>query len=356
MNVIFRVDASVHIGTGHVMRCLTLAKSLKDRGAEVNFICRKHDGNLIDKIIIEGFNVFELECLSEKKVETKQSYSYFLGVTQEQDAIDCKYILQLIKVDLLIVDHYALDEEWHQCLNGHYSQLMVIDDLADRKFQCNILLNQNLGATLEEYKDRLPNKCQLLIGCDYGLLRPEFLQLRARALYKRKYTNSIDSILISMGGSDFENITFDVIKNINNSLEIVVILGASSPHIDMIRNYAVDKNITVLTDVDNMADLMVDADLAIGAGGSTSWERCCLGLPTLLYVTADNQKDVAVNLEKNGAVKIVKNLKKDIEYFMKDIKAWRNMSNNACKVSDGLGVTRVVEKIFSICTRKKNVI
>ena len=79
-------------------------------------------------------------------------------------------------------------------------------------------------------------------------------------------------------------------------------------------------------------------------------------MPTLLYVTADNQKDVAVNLEKNGAVKIVKNLKKDIEYFMKDIKAWRNMSNNACKVSDGLGVTRVVEKIFSICTRKKNVI
>ena len=343
MNVIFRVDASVHIGTGHVMRCLTLAKSLKDRGAEVNFICRKHDGNLIDKIIIEGFNVFELECLSEKKVETKQSYSYFLGVTQEQDAIDCKYILQLIKVDLLIVDHYALDEEWHQCLNGHYSQLMVIDDLADKFFDCDVLLNQNLGVQIEDYKNKIRNNCKLLLGCNYALLRPEFSNLREWALEKRKNTIAINNILITMGGNDNENITYDILQQLDGKYNITVVLGGSPVHKDMIIDYAEGKNIKVIVDADNIAELMFEADLAIGAGGSTSWERCCLGLPTLLYITAENQRMVAENLEKKSAVVIVKNLKYDLKMIINNFSFWKTISKQSQLVCDGMGVKKVQE-------------
>ena len=145
MKVIFRVDASLQIGTGHVMRCLTLARVLKENGADVKFICRKHEGNLIDKIHSSGFNVNELEVLERIEVNDKLAHSYWLGATQQQDSDDCIEILKAEKIDWLIVDHYALDELWQKRLKPYYKKLMVIDDLADRKHRCDILLDQTFG-------------------------------------------------------------------------------------------------------------------------------------------------------------------------------------------------------------------
>jgi UDP-2,4-diacetamido-2,4,6-trideoxy-beta-L-altropyranose hydrolase len=349
LKVVFRVDASIEMGIGHVMRCLTLAQTLKENRSNVEFICRKHIGNLIDKIRLSGFNVHELEEFEDAKADTGLAYSHWLGVTQQQDADDCIDILKAKKIDWLIVDHYALNIYWQKKIRPIVDKIMVIDDIADRQFDCNILLNQNLGAKKEDYRDKVPDNCQLLLGVKYILLRPEFLNLREKSLIERKNTKEIKNILVSIGGVDFKNITYKVLQNLDSDLDIVIVLGEKSPHSNIINNYVKNKaNIGIIIDADNMSQLMLDADLAIGAGGSTSWERCCLGLPTLLYVIADNQNKIAKNLENIGAVKIVKNFSKDMQ-FATNISNWKMMSGASSKVCDGLGVKRVIEVMHEYC-------
>ena len=336
MKVVFRVDASLQMGTGHVMRCLTLANELKQQNHDIVFICRELTGNLI---LLIKYPILVLP--KNDNFQSDGLYLNWLGTTQEQDA---EQTIKAIpkNTDLLIVDSYALDEIWHKQLRPYTKKIMVVDDLADRQFDCDVLLNQNLGTQIEDYKDKVPNDCELLLSCDYALLRPEFSNLREKALIKRKNTKEIKNILISMGGSDITNKTYDILQDISDDLNIVVVLGSSSPHNKMIISYAKDKeNIKVVIDADNISGLMFDADLAIGAGGSTSWERCCLGLPTLLYVLAENQRKIAENLEQLDAVKIVDNLKVNLQNILNNLHFWQTMSESAQTVCDGIGVKRI---------------
>ena len=336
MKVIFRVDASLEMGIGHVMRCLTLANELKQQNHEIIFICRELTGN---HILLIKYPVLVLP--KNDNFQSDGLYLNWLGVTQEQDAEQTIKVIPK-NIDLLIVDSYALDEIWHKQLKPYTKKIMVIDDLADRQFDCNVLLNQNLGTQIEDYKDKVLNNCELLLGCDYALLRPEFPNLREKALIKRKNTKVIKNILISMGGSDITNKTYDILQEVSDDLNIVVILGGISPHNKIIKNYAKSKkNVKVVVDADNISSLMFDADLAIGAGGSTSWERCCLGLPTLLYVLAENQRKIAGNLEELGAVKIVDNLKVNLQNILNNFSFWQIMSEKAQTVCDGIGVKRI---------------
>ena len=336
MKVIFRVDASLEMGTGHVMRCLTLANELKQQNHEIVFICRELTGNLI---LLIKYPVLVLP--KNDNFQSDGLYLNWLGATQEQDAEQTIKVIPK-NIDLLIVDSYALDEIWHKQLKPYTKKIMVIDDLADRQFDCDVLLNQNLGTQIEDYKDKVTDDCELLLGCDYALLRPEFPNLREKALIKRKNTKVIKNILISMGGSDITNKTYDILQEVSDDLNIVVILGGISPHNKIIKNYAKSKkNVKVVVDADNISSLMFDADLAIGAGGSTSWERCCLGLPTLLYVLAENQRKIAGNLEELGAVKIVDNLKVNLQNILNNFSFWQIMSEKAQTVCDGIGVKRI---------------
>ena len=337
MQAVFRVDSSNQMGAGHLMRCLTLADELQKQNYKITFICRELTGNLISLIKYSA-----LALPKDDNFQSDDLYINWLGATQEQDA---KQTLEFIpkNTDLLVVDSYTLDETWHKQLRPCVKKIMVIDDLADRNFDCDSLLNQNLGSKKEDYKNKVSNDCQLLLGCEYTLLRPEFTQLRGQALEKRKNTKAIENILISVGGSDINNLTYDILQDIPDQLNITVVLGASSPYNEIIQEYAKDKNITVIVDSSNMAELMLDADLSIGAGGATSWERCCLGLPTLLFVTANNQIKIAENLEKLKAVKIVNNLKQDLELTLGDFNLWQQMSTESANICDGLGVKKVVE-------------
>ena len=335
MNVVFRVDSSVQMGAGHLMRCLTLADKLKKQSHQISFICRELAGNLISLI---QYPVQSL--LKDDSFRSDDLYLNWLGATQEEDA---KQTINVIPedVDALIVDSYALDEIWHKQLRLYTKKIVVIDDLANRNFDCDILLNQNIGAQKKDYKRKVSNNCKLLLGCDYALLRPEFSGLRARTLEKRRNTKEIKNILVSVGGSDVDNITYDILQQLDGGFNIVVVLGSSSPHNKMIENYAKDKGIRVVINAENMSELMFEADLAIGAGGSTSWERCCLGLPTLLFVTAENQRIVAEDLERLGAVIIVKNLKDDLQAIVGSFSMWQAMSKNTQTICDGLGVERI---------------
>ena len=246
MKVIFRVDASLEMGTGHVMRCLALAQVLKENGVNTEFICRKHKGNLIDKIRSSGFHTHELELSGESETDNKLAHSSWLGVTQQKDTDDCINILKVEKIDWLIVDHYGLDEQWQKSLKPYYGKLMVIDDLADRQFYCDILLNQNLGSHKDNYENKVPKGCELLLGCEYALLRPEFSKLRNQALEKRKNTKEIKNILVFMGGGE-NNITYDILKQLDDRFNIVVVLGKSSPCNEKIQRYAQGKNIKAVS-------------------------------------------------------------------------------------------------------------
>ena len=164
MNIAFRVDASLKIGHGHVMRCIALAKVLKENCSNVEFICRKHEGNLIDKVRSSEFNVHELEVFKEVEFDKKLAHSHWLGATQQQDADDCIDALKSTQVDWMVVDHYAINEQWEKILKPYYKKLMVIDDLADRKHQCDILLDQTFGRQIEDYLAYTPKDCLLLLG------------------------------------------------------------------------------------------------------------------------------------------------------------------------------------------------
>ena len=351
MKVAFRVDASLNMGTGHVMRCLTLAQVLKENGANVEFICRKHEGNLIVKIRSSGFVVHELKVFEETEVDTKLAHSHWLGATQQQDADDCIEILKAEKSDWLIVDHYALDEEWQKKLKPYYEKLMVIDDLADRKHQCDILLDQTFGRQKKDYSALTPEDCKLLLGSQYALLRPEFAKWRAYSL-KRRNNPKFKRLLVNMGGVDVDNITESVLDelkicNLPSDLKITVVMGGLAPHIESVKSKAITLpyKTEVKVDVGNMAEIMANSDIAIGAAGSTTWERCCLGLPTIQIVTAKNQQFSAETLARQNIVKLAKKIK-EATYPLESASKWmKDISSSALEVCDGMGSYKVFNKM-----------
>jgi len=339
------------MGTGHVMRCLTLAQVLKENGMDATFICREHEGNLIDKIRSSEFDVYELELFEEVEVDTSLAHSHWLGATQQQDANECIDMLKAKKPDWLIVDHYALDEQWEKALKPYYEKLMVIDDLADRKHQCDILLDQNYGRSPKDYEAFVSESIKLLMGTQYALLRPEFEEWRKYSLDRRKEAD-FKSLLLNMGGADPDNVTEKVVKrlraaNLPKDLTITIVMGKISPHLQSVKSCAskLPYRSKVKVDVDNMAEIMANSDIAIGASGSTTWERCCLGVPTIQIIAAYNQEFIAQQLDKINAIKlvniddVVENLE-NFQYWMKDV------SENAKNITNGTGSKAVLEYLL----------
>lgn len=366
MSFVFRVDASINIGTGHVMRCLTLANALRNQDTQVEFICREHRGNLIDYIKENGYrvHVLPIENETEKKhlirpdkSETSLFHSAWLGVSQQQDATECLPLLNKIKPNWLIVDHYAIDQQWQAELKPYYERLMVIDDIADRQHLCDILLDQTYGDTPEKYAGLVPQNSTLLIGDEYALLRPEFFQWRELSL-KHQAQMNLNHLLITLGGIDADNVTSSVLLalqscNLPEKLKITVVMGANAPHLQAVKELSEKMScklniiVNVKVNVANMAKLMANVDLAIGGSGSTSWERCCLGLPTLVIVLAQNQKGIAKNLKKAGVAIVLEKHEFDkfctsFEDIMKNRQAITFALSN---IIDGQGVARVIEKL-----------
>ena len=356
MKIVMRVDASVKIGFGHVMRCLALAEALKSRGAVCEFICREHPGNLIEHISKKGYKTHIIPMGSNKDIDLR--YSDWLGASQLEDVQICKDILLAIQPDWLIVDHYALDTAWESELSHCYRHLMVIDDLADRRHKCRILLDQTLGRSRTDYEPWISNDCTLLSGPEYALLRSEFAALREYSLQRRKNFN-LKHLLISLGGVDKDNITSKILRSIRNfpfpsDCKILIVLGSSAPWIDDVRELALDMPwcSTVYVDVPFMAKLMADSDLAIGAAGTSAWERCCLGLPTFLVILADNQRNIARRLVDAGAAILFDDINIGVanNYYDKFISSTnvKVMGNIASSISDGLGTMRVVDSLIRV--------
>lgn len=354
MRVVIRVDASIKIGTGHVMRCLTLADALRDNGNEVYFICRRHDGNLNNFIESKEYQLFTLEeghkTTSHKETSEPLAHAHWLGATQEQDAESCKSIVEALKPDWVIVDHYALDYRWQEALHEFTKKLMVIDDLADRKHSCQLLLDQTYKRQAHDYNHLVPEGCTLLLGSKYALLRPEFSHWRDYSL-KRRAKPEFKHLLISMGGVDADNITSRVLEALNDCellkhINITVVMGANSPHLNSVQTLTKEMqfNIKVAVNVSDMAELMANSDLAIGAAGATTWERCCVGLPSIMIVIADNQKLIADMMhKKNAALFLDKSLLPNIcTYLSTALEQMNRLTSFSSKLTDGKGVELVL--------------
>jgi UDP-2,4-diacetamido-2,4,6-trideoxy-beta-L-altropyranose hydrolase len=299
MQVAFRTDASLQIGTGHVMRCLTLADALRERGSQSTFICRPHAGHLLDLIQQRGHTVKALAPADDAfTAPAEPTHAQWLGTNWASDAAQTQQALGDQVVDWLVVDHYALERRWEHAMRPHTQSIMAIDDLADRPHECDLLLDQTFGRYTVDYQPLVPAHCQLLCGSQYVLLRPEFASLRPYSL-KRRTNPDLRELLITMGGVDKDNATGQVLQVIRccklpADCRITVVMGVTAPWLEDVRRQAQNMPwpTRVLVGVSDMAQLMADSDLAIGAAGSTSWELCCLGVPSLLVCTAANQRTV----------------------------------------------------------------
>ena len=351
----FRTDASLEIGTGHVMRCLTLALGLLERGAGISFLCRAHDGNLIDLIRGHGFSVHVLPLISQcdyrEQYPLSPAHAAWLGCSWQIDVDLCNAVLK-DTVDWIIIDHYALDYRWENAMRDKCHKMMCIDDLADRVHECDLLLDQNLGRTEDDYLDLVPYGTKLLLGPQYALLRHEFADWREASL-KGRMPPQLRHLLITMGGVDNDNVTEVILNTINQSqlidLEsITVILGPHAPWLDKVRRLAseMSASVTLLSNVNNMAELMARCDLAIGAGGTTTWERCSLGIPTVLISLAENQKYISREVSNAGAAILCD--VQDVEHELGNIlrvvsepECLQRLSWNASQITDGRGMQSV---------------
>jgi UDP-2,4-diacetamido-2,4,6-trideoxy-beta-L-altropyranose hydrolase len=361
MRVAFRADASLRLGAGHVMRCLTLADRLAARGHACRFLTREQPGHMAGAIRARGHAVDLLPgdaARREPAAAGAPPHAGWHGAWAD-DARACHRLLQPDPPDWLVVDHYGLDTRWDDALAGARDRLLAIDDLADRPHACDLLLDQNLGRRAADYDGLVPVGCRRLIGPHHALLRPQFAARRAESLQRRAEAR-LERILVSMGGVDADDATGAVLAAIEAAdlapaVALTVVMGPQAPWLDAVRARATSMRhpAEVLVDVPDMAAQMARADLAIGAAGGTAWERCCLGLPALIVVLADNQRPGARALVAAGAARVIEGPAELGQALPQHLAAWSDpralaeASRRAAAITDGLGADRVCDAMES---------
>jgi len=311
MNVAFRVDASVKIGSGHFVRCLTLADRLKDSGCSTCFFSRQLPDHM--RLSLEasghGFQLLD-EDQGKGVMDEDLPHSSWLGTSQRFDAMNSIRALSSARWDWLVVDHYALDTRWERRLRSCAGRILVIDDLADRSHDCDVLLDQNLVHHMAmRYEGKTDPECRLLLGPKYALLQEDYALFHNTTLPR---VGPVKRILVFFGGSDIDNFTGRSLAAFIaldcREIQLDVVISVDCPHAVTIRNQISGReNIHIHSGLQSLAPLMAEADLAIGAAGATTWERLCLGLPSLVITLADNQKPIASELEKQGLAVVLGN-------------------------------------------------
>lgn len=354
MKIAFRTDASNQIGTGHFMRCLTLAGELKKQGAYIRFLSRSLPTHLSNMLNEKDIQYISLEADEVDNSIDELAHTSWLGVSQAKDSRMAIKVLSDQDWDWLIVDHYALDVRWENALRPIVKNIMAIDDLADRDHDCDVLLDQNYFADMQtRYKNKVPEHCKLLLGPQYAILREEFKNLRKQVQVR---TGNVKKILVFFGGIDADNYTMlaiEALSEMNANFEIDVVVGIQHPFKEQIQRNCIKNGFVCHVQTSNMAKLMMDADFAIGAAGSASWERCCLGLPSLLFSLADNQIAIAKELSNINACSYIgdahsidsNTLKNSLTRLLADKEKIQRQSRDALSTVDALGVFRVTNEM-----------
>lgn len=333
--VAFRADASRTLGYGHVMRCLALADVLRDKGASCLFISSQDGDALSDEVAARGHLARTLPAVVDEPADA---------------AATLATLAEYADLRATVMDHYGLGPDWESAIR-HKSPLLVIDDLP-RSHNCDALLDQNVVDLGNPYADFVPADCHCFLGPRYALLRPEFARLRQAAPVRHE----LKRILIFFGGSDPTNETGKALRGLmaaRGAWEVDVIIGSSNPHSTLLNaliSQATDR-FRLHIQTRRMAELMAAADLAIGAGGSASWERCCLRLPSIVSILADNQAAIAERLARTGAAINLGNAEllvpADYTAAVTALDAGKlaALSENSTTLTDGRGAERLAEEI-----------
>jgi UDP-2,4-diacetamido-2,4,6-trideoxy-beta-L-altropyranose hydrolase len=347
MRIAFRVDSSVQIGTGHVMRCLALAEALDARGTDSVFLCRELAGAATAEIERAGRRLHSLGPPARSRSANAEADDARLS----RDAL----ATLAAGPDWIVVDHYGLGATWEAAMRAVTPRILAIDDLADRRHDCDLLLDQSRMPVDPSPYDRLvPKHCRQLVGPHHALLRGEFVRLRDASLARRRgRTSGSRRVLVFMGGADEHDVTTMVLAGLSRAatgdIAVDVVAGGSNPHVAGLRERcAAEPAFTLREHVGTMAELMAAADVAVGAGGIASWERCCLGLPTVLITVAENQEVVARGLQEAGAASwlgrretvAATDVAAAVDELLSDHAAASAMSEAAAALVDGRGAER----------------
>jgi UDP-2,4-diacetamido-2,4,6-trideoxy-beta-L-altropyranose hydrolase len=342
MQIVIRADASATIGTGHVMRCLTLAGALRILGADVRFVTNRGPGNLFAQIEQSGFLAYTVDCVSDE-----------LGDPNALIELACRERLQ---PDWIVIDHYGADTNYETALRRVVRRIMVIDDLANRKHDCDVLLDVNFHKdALARYRGLVSSVATVLAGPEYALIRPEFVESRSQVSARK---GPVRHVVISFGGADPVGMSIrsmDAIRHLRPDVRVTVVIGAACELRDEIRAKAIELNIVVAEGV-SISRLFASADLGIGAPGGTTWERFCVGLPSVLIAIADNQFSVgtAVGDAKYaiyaGPAEDVTDgaLERNLRNILDDEELRHGLSLRSMQLVDGKGANRVAETIVGI--------
>lgn len=356
-SVAVRVDAGPRLGTGHLMRSLTLADALRQHGAHVRFVCRDLPEGLEHLLRERGHEYRGLRGASDGTPQGDLAHSHWLPVGQAQDGRETEEALADRAWQWVVVDHYALDHRWESRRRTGGRRIMVIDDLADRRHDCDILLDQNLYPDGESrYSGKVPPRASLLLGPHFALLREEFPRLRATP---RERTGEIRRVLVLLGGADASNHTRKVVEGLAGLApprpEAEVVIGSQHPARDQLETLCRRHGFACHVQTNDVARLMFAADLAIGAGGATSWERCCAGLPAVCLTQAANQVPIAGGLEAAGAIVNLgdgnalraEDIRDAVQALIADPARTAKLARRAAGLVDGLGTERVCRHLLS---------
>ncbi|MCF1426545.1 MAG: UDP-2,4-diacetamido-2,4,6-trideoxy-beta-L-altropyranose hydrolase [Shewanella sp.] len=355
MKVVFRVDASLLIGSGHIMRCLVLADELSRKGHKILFACSPLEGDMRPFVLDRGFNVITLPQ-PQKIIEPVHNTDYgaWLQKSVVEDAQD--FLTAVTSADLVITDHYAIGLQWQKrVIDSLGCRLFAIDDLA-RCHKADLILDQTAGRDEADYAE---SETQVLVGSEYALLQSGFVSKREIAL-SRELSGNVPKVLISMGGIDAPNATLKVLESLCDKVvaEFTVLLSPRAPHFKQVRDWcSLRSNVVHQEFVSDMPSLMLAHDIAIGAAGTTSWERACLGLPSLIVPLAENQHLVCEQLV-NHAVALQVDIKDIAEClhgeFEKVLAHWSKFKEANLVLCDGRGTRRVVFEIEQLVSKESD--
>lgn len=333
MRVLFRCDASAEIGGGHVMRCLTLAHELGARGADCTLACTEETPTIVPALKSGEFPVMILADAMDPA-----------SITSTEE-----------RWDVAVVDHYGLSQDYERALRETSKRILVVDDLANRKHDCDWLLDQTFGRDPADYEELVPPGSSLLTGSEYCLVRPEFAKARPASLAAKSADGPLRRLFVSLGLTDIGGITAEAVEGALHAgldAQIDVVVGQSAESLPRLCEIGAEHaNVVIHIAPENICELMAAADIAIGAAGTSSWERCCLGLPTIMLCIADNQRMTAQILEKTGAVMATSSdttaIAKALRRLAGASAVRMTMSRAAAAVTDGAGAQRVADILMS---------
>ena len=343
--IFIRTDASISIGTGHIMRMVALGQAWQAKGGEVYFLCAKITPALEQRLASDGFYLLRIHAKLGSKEDLSETI-HLISKTLRDKSQNARVVL----------DGYHFGSDYQLGIKAAGFKLLVVDDYGHSDFyHADWVLNQNISARAELYAKRSPHT-KLLLGTKFAMLRKEFMAYKG---WQRDIPPVGQKILVTLGGSDPDNVTLKVIEAlIDLDLYVKVVVGGSNPNLVRIENFIQCRNdnlalIELIVNTTDMPKLMAWADIAVVAGGSTSWELAFMGLPSLVFTFAENQKEIALAIENTGLginlgwanEESYKKLKNVLGDFLSNPAQRQKISALGKNLIDGMGCSHIYKNI-----------